>query len=298
MRSSIVLLALVAICALLVSGAVPTPAPPTPSGGSSVTPAIPIDVRSFGPGPVVLITAHPDDIEGAAGGLVATLVAAEVEIYYVIITNGDKGCGNPALCPSNITSEEIALIRSKEAINAAAVLKVPADNVFLLDYEDAMLTSYPEQQVRMQLVTILRAIRPRATVVWAPYPNVAMRPSEGWDDLGYHPDHQASGRLGIDATFDSGVGLLWPEMGDEWPIGQLYMFDFGMGTIPPTHYLDIESVLTLKIDSYLAHATQVPSDQGMSEWLTDLAEMVANCSAIQAGEGKGVKYAEAYVAYF
>jgi len=39
----------------------------------------------------MLISAHPDDIEGCVGGLVSMLTQQDIDVYYVILTNGDKG---------------------------------------------------------------------------------------------------------------------------------------------------------------------------------------------------------------
>ena len=42
-------------------------------------------------GPVMVVTAHPDDPEFLAGGTVARLVEEGREVTYVIVTNGNKG---------------------------------------------------------------------------------------------------------------------------------------------------------------------------------------------------------------
>jgi LmbE family N-acetylglucosaminyl deacetylase len=69
---------------------------------------------------VMLFSAHPDDIEAAAGGMVALLTAQGTTVQYVIVTNGDKGCAN-AFC-ANFTSAQIAAVRAQEAVTAAQVL--------------------------------------------------------------------------------------------------------------------------------------------------------------------------------
>lgn len=114
--------------------------------------------KSWGMKTIMFVSAHPDDIEASAGGLIAQLTAQGTTVYYMILTNGDKGCGNPKC--ENWTSEQIAVVRYNETLNAAKVLGVPAENVLLLDYEDGMMVTYPEIQIIQTMVTILRQIKP------------------------------------------------------------------------------------------------------------------------------------------
>jgi LmbE family N-acetylglucosaminyl deacetylase len=256
-RNSLFFLCFVAILSV---GLVEAQALFTPrASGVAATP-----LNTTGWGRVLFISAHPDDIEASAGGLISQLTQTDVEVFYVILTNGDKGCAN-SFC-LNWTSEEIAFTRSMEAMTAAAVLNVPSKNVVLLDYEDAMLTSYPEQDPRQLLVQQIRTFRPDVILTWYPYPNFNLQPhlgewvlalllvsislhfntlpssittvfithllisfSSGWDDLGYHPDHQRAGKLALDASFDSGVPLLWPASGPAWSASQFYFWTFNNG---------------------------------------------------------------------
>jgi len=254
-----------------------------------------LDLHSFGAGPVAFITAHPDDVEGAAGGLVSLLAAQGTAVFYLILTNGNKGCSNPTICNATVTSSQIALWRSAEAATAAAVLGVPASNVMLFGYEDAMLTSYSESEVRMRLTGALRTLKPVATFSWAPYPNFNMPPSAGWGDLGFHADHMASGRFALDAHSNCGTDRLWPELGPAWVIPQMYMFDFGYGTVAPTHYVDISKAIVAKTNAFLAHKTQYPSPAWLSNFVQTTGMLVANATAVKPAN---VQYAEAYLAYF
>jgi hypothetical protein len=87
----------------------------------------------------------------------------------------------------------------------------------------------------------------------------------GWDDLGYHPDHMASGKRTLDAQFDSGVPLLWPDEGASWPVKSFYMFGFN----EYTNYVALDSIsLSKKIDSYLQHKTQYPNPALVTSSLT------------------------------
>jgi len=257
------------------------PVPPNPS-----TSVQPLNYASWAGQKVMMISAHPDDIEAAAGGLVALLTAANVEVGFLIVTNGDKGCGS--LICTNWTSEQLAVARAQEAVNAAAVLGVPASNVWLLDYEDGMVTSYPEQQIREDLVTKMREWMPHVVMSWYPFPRYELLPSLGWSDLGFHPDHQAVGGLTLSAQFSSGIARLFPLAGPGWHPSEYYAWEF----VEPTHYVDISSTLQAKINSWLQHKTQYPVPAEVVAELTLLGERMA------AVVGVNVSAAEGFRAYF
>ena len=107
----------------------------------------------------------------------------------------------------------------------------------------------------------------------------------------------ASARLGIDAHSNSGTDRLWPELGPTWSIPQMYLFDFGMdSSAPPTHFVDITGkALQAKTAAFLAHKTQYPNTNFVAPFLSKVAAMVANATAIKPAD---VPYAEAFVAYF
>eukprot|EP01114_Cavostelium_apophysatum_P004150 TRINITY_DN1431_c0_g1_i1.p1 TRINITY_DN1431_c0_g1~~TRINITY_DN1431_c0_g1_i1.p1 ORF type:complete len:269 (-),score=32.56 TRINITY_DN1431_c0_g1_i1:298-1104(-) len=238
---------------------------------------------------ILFISAHPDDIEASAGGTVALLTEQGSEVFYMIVTNGDKGCDNP-IC-ENATSVEIAAMRELEAIQAALILGVPKANVILLDYEDAMVPTYPQVQIETQLIAHIRSIQPFAVFTWFPYPDFKLQPLSLWSDVGYHPDHQAVGRLALESVFNSGVGLMMPELGPAWSPSQFYMWAFNQDI---THYSNINSTIQLKVESYLAHKTQYNDPKGMAEWIEWLSAQVAqNC-----GVSSDLQYAEAFTAYY
>ena len=63
---------------------------------------------------IMFVYAHIDDMEASSGGLV-TLLADKSEVFLVILTNGDKGCGNPNVC-GNSTNAQVAAIRMQVSI--------------------------------------------------------------------------------------------------------------------------------------------------------------------------------------
>lgn len=248
----------------------------------------PLNISRWASKRVLMFAAHPDDIEASAGGTIAQLTAQNTNVFYVIATNGDKGCSNETLC-ATWTSDHIAFVRRQEAINAGAVLGVPEKNIFFLNYQDAMMTSYPEVEVRMRFIAMIRQIQPDVIMSWFPYPRYQLLPSL-YGDLGYHPDHQCVGKLSYDATFDAGNKWIFPEIGDgPWRTTEFYWWSY---TDELTHYNDIGTTIDRKIRSFLEHKTQIPSVSQVQQGFYNLGAKDALLSQ------SGLKLTENFQAYF
>jgi len=68
---------------------------------------------------VLVITAHPDDVDFGAGGTVATLTKLGVEVTYCITTDGHQGGED-----ESISREEMRKIRRVEQSAAGKILGV------------------------------------------------------------------------------------------------------------------------------------------------------------------------------
>ena len=75
--------------------------------------------NSYLPKRVMVIVAHPDDIEFGCAGTVARWVKDGAEVCYVLVTSGDVGIAKP-----DITRAEAAAVREAEQLAAAAVVGV------------------------------------------------------------------------------------------------------------------------------------------------------------------------------
>jgi LmbE family N-acetylglucosaminyl deacetylase len=74
--------------------------------------------------------------------------------------------------------------------------------------------------------------------------------------LGYHPDHQCTGKRTLDAVhFDCGLSRLWPDAGPAWTIKQFYMWGFESYS---TYFPMTTQSLNKKIEALLQHKTQFP----------------------------------------
>ena len=65
--------------------------------------------------PVLVVTPHPDDAEGGAGGTIARWTKQGRKVVLVVCTNGDKGTSD-----RNIKPEDLARIRAEEQRQAAS----------------------------------------------------------------------------------------------------------------------------------------------------------------------------------
>src|SRR5271156_344059 len=78
---------------------------------------------------ILVVTAHPDDVDFGVAGSVAGWVKSGIEVAYCIVTDGDAGGSD-----RTITRPEMAAIRQVEQRAAAA--EVGVTDVTFLGYPD------------------------------------------------------------------------------------------------------------------------------------------------------------------
>ena len=80
---------------------------------------------------VLVVAAHPDDVDFASAGTIATWTDAGIEVSYCVVTDGDAGGFDPEVPRSAISG-----IRQDEQRKAAATLGVT--DVEFLGYPDGL----------------------------------------------------------------------------------------------------------------------------------------------------------------
>ena len=85
---------------------------------------------------VLVVTAHPDDVDFGASGTVAAFTSVGVEVSYCIVTNGDAGGRDRSM-----SRDEMAALRQDEQRAAAAVVGVT--DVHFLGHPDGMVQPSP-----------------------------------------------------------------------------------------------------------------------------------------------------------
>ncbi|HYN56661.1 MAG TPA: PIG-L deacetylase family protein [Motilibacterales bacterium] len=211
---------------------------------------------------VLVVTAHPDDVDFGSAGTVATLVAAGVSVTYCIVTDGDAGGFDPT-----VPRSEIPGIRRSEQVAAAAVVGVT--DVRFLGYRDGELTV--SHELRRDITRVIRQVQPQRVMTMSPVRN--------WERIAAsHPDHMAAGEATVQAIYPDARNqfahpmLMTDEGLEEWVVTELWM----SGSPTPNTFVDVTEHLATKLAALRAHASQtehVEDLEGMIRgWMTETAK--------------------------
>jgi LmbE family N-acetylglucosaminyl deacetylase len=218
---------------------------------------------------ILVINAHPDDVDFAAAGTVARWTDAGIEVVYCIVTDGDAGGSDPG-----VSRSDMAVLRRGEQTKAAD--QVGVHDLRFLGYPDGRVEATLE--LRRDLARVIRQVRPDRVVCPSPERNYVR--------LGVsHPDHRAVGSAALDAVYpDARNPFAFPELLsaeglEAWTVREVWI----SGTFTPTHYVDVTQTFARKIAALRAHASQI-SDRDRLEGF--LRERLGRTAA-QAGLPEG-----------
>jgi len=213
---------------------------------------------------ILVVTAHPDDVDFGSGGTVAIWTNLGIEVSYCICTNGDQGGEDPA-----IPREEMPRIRQSEQRAAGEALGV--SDIKFLNYRDGWLA--PTFELRRDIVRVIRQVRPNRMLIQSPDRN--------WDRLfSSHPDHMAAGEAAIQAVYpDARNAFAHPELLSEealapWAVPEVWI----AAAANPDHWVDITDTFPRKIEALKRHVSQTAHRD-------DLEQMVHKWGALNAQLG-------------
>lgn len=220
---------------------------------------------------ILVIAAHPDDLDFGAAGTVAIWTSAGVEVTYCVVTAGDTGGFDP-----DVPRDQIPGIRRAEQEAAAEVLGV--GDVRFLDYPDGSVAATLD--LRRDLSRVIRQVRPERVLTHSPERN--------WDNIyASHPDHLAVGEATACAVYpDARNPFQFPELlRDEdladHVVGELWL----MGGPRPNHFTDITDTYDRKLQALQCHASQMTDPAGGAPANLH-ARMRANAERAGLGEGR------------
>ena len=205
---------------------------------------------------VLVVTAHPDDVDFGAAGTIATFTKAGMEVTYCVVTDGDAGGFDP-----DVPRNAIAGIRQAEQRAAAA--EVGVTDVRFLGYPDGRL--YVTHELRRDIARVIREVRPQRVLTQSPDRNYARIYAS-------HPDHLATGEATLCAVYpDARNPFAHPELAAEgleaWAVPEVWL----MAT-DPDRWVDVTDVFETKLAALRAHLSQTAHmddlDTRIREWLT------------------------------
>lgn len=183
---------------------------------------------------VIVICAHPDDVELTSGGTCVLLSKLGYKLKFVSVTNGNKGHYEG-------TKNEIAIRRYNEVQEVKKRLNCEYE---ILNNDDGELE--PNLKNRMDIIRLIREWNADIVITHPPYD--------------YHPDHRYTSLLVQDASFLVNVPQVLPEV-PALAQSPLFLYTRGRYLNPlkpqPDITIDITSVVRDKAYLIDAHASQV-----------------------------------------
>jgi LmbE family N-acetylglucosaminyl deacetylase len=218
---------------------------------------------------ILVVTAHPDDVDFGAAGSVASWTDAGIDVTYCVVTDGDAGGFDPA-----VPRQDIAGIRRREQV--AAAKEVGVDDVRFLGHPDGYLQVTLE--LRRDIARVIRQVRPQRVVTQSPFRRL---------DFVYasHPDHLAAGEATLCAVYPDSRNPFWfPELAteeglDAWTVDEVWL----MSGPDPDLTVDVTDTFDRKIAALLRHESQMTDPAAM----TDRLRTRAAANAVLGGLPEG-----------
>jgi LmbE family N-acetylglucosaminyl deacetylase len=220
---------------------------------------------------VLVVAAHPDDIEFGAAGTIARWVGEGASVRYLVATRGDKGSDDPR-------ADVAALVELREREQRAAAAEIGVDGVDFLDEPDGQVQASLE--LRERITRAVRAWQPEGVMTHDP---TVLFVNNEWVN---HPDHRAVGQSTVDAVFPTARDPLnFPEhlaAGLEaWKVAELYLWS----TNEANQIVDIGETLERKVAALGHHASQFRAFDDIARWVRRRSEELGDRTGYRAAEG-------------
>ena len=219
---------------------------------------------------VLLVAAHPDDVDFGSAGTIATWTGAGIEVSYCIVTDGDAGGFDPG-----VPRSAIGAIRQDEQRKAAATLGVT--DVEFLGYPDGRLAVSFE--LRRDITRAIRRTRPDRVVVQSPQRDLR-------NVYVSHPDHQAAGEAALCAVYPDARNpfahpeLLAGEGLDAHTVPEVWVMS---ANDRADHYVDITDTFDRKIAALRAHTSQTAHMTTLEERMRAWGSVQAQAAGLAEG---------------
>ncbi len=220
------------------------------------------------PTKVLVVSAHPDDVDFGAAGSVAVWTDQGIEVEYCIVTDGSAGSADPAV--------EVAVLREiRQHEQRKAAAEVGVSEVHFLGYPDGALQVSLE--LRRDIARVIRMVKPQRVVCQSPERN--------WDRIrASHPDHLAAGEATLQAVYpDARNPYSYPELLaaglEPHVVEQVWL----MASPRATQAVDITAVIERKIAALHCHVSQLTDPERIDDMIREWGSANALALGLAAG---------------
>ncbi len=223
----------------------------------------PIDI----PERVLVIVAHPDDIDFGVAGTVAQLTAAGSHVAYCLVTSGEAGEDD-----MTVSADELRELREGEQTAAAA--KVGVDTLHFLRHPDGMVEA--NMKLRCDISRIIRIEKPDVVITQSPERN--------YDSVyGSHPDHIETAEATLRAVYPDSrnprafTAELLEEGFEPHMVPHVWI-----GSTEQNLFVDITDSFDVKLEALRAHQSQVAkrdAEFDLSKLMREWGERLAHSAA-------------------
>jgi LmbE family N-acetylglucosaminyl deacetylase len=220
---------------------------------------------------ILVVVAHPDDIDFGGAGTVAVWTKAGIEVHYCIVTDGQAGGFEP-----DRDRADIPAVRQAE--QTAAADHVGVHDLHFLGYEDGSVE--PTAELVRDLSLLIRKVRPQRLLTQSP--------ERVWSRLQVsHPDHLATSEATVRAFYPAaGNPYAFTDLDeDAWDVGELWMMDHPESN----HHVDITDTFDQKMAALMSHTSQHRDPDGLRTGIRANFARVATAAGLPPNH-----YAEAF----
>lgn len=193
---------------------------------------------------ILIVGAHPDDPDAFCGGSVAAWTDAGAEVWYVIVTSGDKGVPDAATDVTTFTET-----REQEQLNSAEYLG--AQGVTFLRYLDGEV--FDSLELRERITLEIRRFKPDLILTHDPLTR----------NYRQHPDHRAVGFAAIHSAFPtSHLPTFFPQHARDGYEPHVTREMLLFGSDKPDIFINIGPTFERKIEALEMHVSQETAFHG------------------------------------
>lgn len=215
---------------------------------------------------ILVVTAHPDDVDFGAGGTIASWTDEGHRVEYCLVTRGEAGGFDPSM-----SRDDVGRLRLDEQRAAAAILGVTA--VHDLGFSDGSVE--PTLALRREISAMIRTVRPDRVLTQSP--------ERRWDRIfASHPDHLATGEATLCAVYpDARNEFAFPELLGERGLKPHTVADtWVMGGPSPRHAVDVTAQFGRKLAALECHASQHRDPAAMRERVATWGRTIAEANGL------------------